>query len=171
MIQLLKNDILIFLDKINSKLKRKITLIAVGETAMVLLDLKKSTDDMDFNIPLEIDYNEFQKIINEIEPEIKIDYYTSNMIFSEVLPTDYQKIAIKCNSQIDKIDLYALNPIDIICSKISRLNESDIEDIKACISYSNFTKSQIKERAMQYEHAGSDEVFNQNLEYVLETLF
>jgi len=171
MMQLLKNDILIFLDTLNSKLKRKITLIAVGETAMVLLDIKKSTDDMDFNIPLEIDYKEFQKIINEIGPEIKIDYYTSNMIFSEVLPTDYIKIAIKCNVHFDMIDLYALNPIDIICSKISRLNESDIEDIKACISYSKFTKSQIKERAMQYERAGNDQLYYDNLQVALEILF
>jgi len=84
---------------------------------------------------------------------------------------DYLKIAIKYKYNFDKIELYILNPIDIVCSKIARLSDRDIEDIKQCIKHYNIRKSQIKERAMQYEHAGSDEVFNQNLEYVLETLF
>ena len=166
-----KNGLLDILHKIDLELKNKITIVAVGGTAMTLLGLKKITKDIDFNIPSDNDYNEFERVINEIGFNIKIDYYRKNTIFSETLPMDYLKIAIKYKYNFDKIELYILNPIDIVCSKIARLSDRDIEDIKQCIKHYNIRKSQIKERAMQYEHAGSDEVFNQNLEYVLETLF
>jgi len=148
-----KDELLIFLREFDLELKRKITLVAVGGTAMTLLEIKSDTKDIDFNIPL------------------KSDYYEQNMIFSEALPGDYLKIAIKYKSKFDKIELYILNPIDIVCSKIARFSDSDIIDIKQCIKHYNITKSQIKERAMQYTHAGSDEVFYMNLETALESLF
>jgi len=144
-----KDELLILLSEFDLELKRKITLVAVGGTAMTLLEIKSDTKDIDFNIPLKSDYYEFERVKNKIKPKIKIDYYEQNMIFSEALPGDYLKIAIKYKSKFDKIELYILNPIDIVCSKISRLNESDIEDIKECIKDFKFTKTQIKKRVLK----------------------
>jgi len=93
------------------------------------------------------------------------------MILTEALPRDYLKIVIKYEHKFNKIKLYILNPIDIVCSKIARLSDSDIEDIKECIKYYNITKSQIEERAMQYEHAGNDQLYYDNLQVALEILF
>jgi len=166
-----KDELLKFLEVFDLELKRKITIVAVGGTAMTLLGIKESTKDIDFNIPSESDYDEFIQIENKIKPNIKIDCYSQNMIFSEALPRDYLKIAIKYKSKFDKIELYILNPIDIVCSKISRLDESDIEDIKECIKDFKFTKTQIKKRALKYSRAGSDDIFNQNLKYILQNFF
>jgi len=166
-----KNELLDILHKIDLELKNKITIVAVGGTAMTLLGIKESTKDIDFNIPSHDDYKEFERVINKIRFNIKIDYYEQNMIFSEALPMDYLKIAIKYEHNFNKIKLYILNPIDIICSKIARLSDRDIEDIKECIKCYNITRSQIKERAMQYGHAGNDQLYYDNLQTALEILF
>jgi len=52
------------------------------------------------------------------------------MILTEALPRDYLKIAIKYEHNFNKIKLYILNPIDIVCSKIARLSDRDIEELK-----------------------------------------
>ncbi len=46
-----KRFLLDFLEELDKELDRKITLVAVGGTAMTLLDLKNSTIDVDFTIP------------------------------------------------------------------------------------------------------------------------
>jgi len=166
-----KNGLLGVLNKIDLELKNKITIVAIGGTAMTLLGIKEATKDIDFNIPSDNDYNEFERVINEIGFNIKIDYFKKNMILTEALPRDYLKISIKYEHNFNNIALYILNPIDIVCSKIARLSDRDIEDIKECIKYYNITKSQIKERAMQYEHAGNDQLYYDNLQVALDILF
>ena len=49
--QLNKNALLDFLELLNEELLEDITLVAVGGTAMTLLDLKSSTINVDFTIP------------------------------------------------------------------------------------------------------------------------
>jgi len=167
-----KDELLYLLQEFDLKLQNKITIVGVGGTAMTLLGVKADTKDVDFIIPSTDDYEEFMLVMNLIKPNIRIDVFKLDMILSEILPPDYLKIAIKYTDvKFSKINLYMLNPIDIICSKIARLNESDIKDIKTCISHYNITKSQIQQRAMQYEHAGSDESYYQGVEYVLKNLF
>jgi len=166
-----KNGLLGVLHKIDLELKNTITIVAIGGTAMTLLGIKEATKDIDFNIPSDNDYNEFERVINEIGFNIKIDYFKENMILTEALPKDYLKNAIKYEHNFNKIKLYILNPIDIVCSKIARLSDRDIEDIKTCIKYYNITKSQIEERALQYGHAGSDQLYYDNLQVALEILF
>ncbi len=46
-----KSALFDFLSILNDDLTRKIILVAVGGTAMTLLDLKPSTIDIDFTIP------------------------------------------------------------------------------------------------------------------------
>ena len=166
-----KNGLLGVLHKIDLELKNTITIVAIGGTAMTLLGIKEATKDIDFNIPSDNDYNEFERVINEIGFNIKIDYFKENMILTEALPKDYLKNAIKYEHNFNKIKLYILNPIDIVCSKIARLSDRDIEDIKTCIKYYNITKSQIEERAMQYGHAGNDQLYYDNLQLALDILF
>lgn len=160
-----------FLESFDEQLGRKIMLIAVGGTAMTLLGIKSSTKDIDFNIPSKGDYKEFRRLMDKIKPGVRIDCWPSNTIFSEVLPDDYTELAAKYRSGFSKIEVRILNPIDIACSKISRLYQDDVEDIKDCIEKFNITKKQLKERAQQFSQAGSGKVFNQNLKYILENMF
>jgi hypothetical protein len=55
-----KSDLIKWLKGIDKKLEKKITLVAVGGTAMTLLNLKPSTIDIDFCISSK-DVNEFKK--------------------------------------------------------------------------------------------------------------
>ena len=58
---LTKNNLIEWLKRIDNKLNRNITLTAVGGTALVLLNLKESTIDVDFDIKKE-DYDLFKKL-------------------------------------------------------------------------------------------------------------
>jgi len=44
-----KSTVFGFLQEVDKELKRKITLVAAGGTAMTLLDVKSSTIDIDFD--------------------------------------------------------------------------------------------------------------------------
>lgn len=164
-------ELLDLLNLYDEELDKQILVIAVGGTAMTLLKIKSSTKDIDFNIPYNDDFKEFTRVKNKIETDIKIDSWYSNLIFSEILPEDYIDLSIKYKTDFKNIDLRILNPIDIACSKISRLSDSDMSDIKSCIKYVNITKSQLIERASQYSRVGSDEVFELNLKYIIENIF
>ena len=166
-----EKELLGFLDAFDQELGGRIVLIAVGGTAMTLLGLKASTKDIDFNIPSEEDYKEFNRIYAKIKPGVKIDSWPSNMIFSEILPEDYVKATTLYETGFKKIEIRVLSPIDIICSKISRFNEADMEDIRDCIKYASITKEYLGNRASKYSRAGSDEVFGQNLKYIMENMF
>jgi hypothetical protein len=72
---------------------------------------------------------------------------------------------------MDKIKLYALHPIDIVASKIGRLNDRDLQDIESCISYGRLKKEEIKERAKQVGYCGNEEIYKENLRHVLEKFF
>lgn len=171
MVEVSKKGLLDFLGLFDQELGRNIVLIAVGGTAMTLLGIKASTKDIDFNIPLDDDFKEFKRLNEKITPGVKIDSWPSNMIFSEILPDDYVKATTKYKTNFKKINVRILSPIDIACSKISRFSPADMEDIQSCIKYARITKNCLAERASQYSRAGSDDVFEQNLKYIMKNMF
>jgi hypothetical protein len=166
-----KSKLLSILEPFDEQLQHKILLIAVGGTAMTLLGVKASTKDVDFNIPNKTDYNELHRLYKRIAPGVEIDHYGSNMVFSEVLPNDYIDKASDYKTSFKNIKLKVLHPLDIVCSKISRSSDADIEDIATCIKRYKLKKSDLTKRATLYERAGNDKVFSANLGIILETLF
>lgn len=166
-----KTELLQVLEPFDSQLKKKIVLIAVGGTAMTLLDIKASTKDVDFNIPKHTDYKEFASLYKKISPGVKIDFWESNMVFSEVLPNDYLEKTKRYKGDFNNIDVRILHPLDIICSKISRSNEADMEDISECIKKFKITKKQLMARAKQYGSVGNEDVFHVNLRLIIENFF
>ena len=166
-----KKQLLDVLELFDQELGRNIVLMAVGGTAMTLLGIKASTKDIDFNIPLDDDFKEFKRLNEKIKPGVKIDFWSSNTIFSGVLPSDYVKAATEYKTRFKKIDVRVLSPIDIACSKISRFNVADMEDIQSCIKHAKITKNHLAKRASQYSRAGNDDVFKQNLKHIMENMF
>lgn len=150
---------------------KKITLVAAGGTAMTLLDLKPSTIDIDFTGPYD-DIAEFNRIQNGIPHGFKIDTWSDGMVFSQGLPDDYLKksIAIK-TKKLKKINLKALHPVDIIVTKIGRLNDRDVQDIRDCIKKFKLGKNQIAKRAGAVQYAGNERVYEDNLQYILDSFF
>ncbi len=67
--------------------------------------------------------------------------------------------------------LKALSPIDIVVTKIGRLNQRDKEDIEMCIRKFKITKNQVIKRAKEVEYVGREENYEINLEHVLKNFF
>lgn len=158
-----------FLDRLDKELAKKITLVAVGGTAMTLLNLKSSTIDIDFTIPSN-DRPAYDKAEQSIQHGLKIDVCEDGYVFCQGLPSDYLEKSSNIK-EYDHIVLKALNPIDIVVTKIGRLNERDVQDIEWCIKGCNLSKKQILDRARDIEYAGDEELYKYNLNWVLNNFF
>lgn len=153
----------------DKQLERRITLVAVGGTALTLLRAKPSTIDADLMLPTE-DYDEFQKALRIVPHGFTVHCFQGGMIFSQILPDDYLK---KCTNirKLKRIDLKALSPVDIVVTKIGRLDARDEQDIETCIRKFRLTRDQIAKRARQVQYVGREQNYETNLRHVLETLF
>jgi len=165
-----KEPLLSLIKEIDAHLERKIDLYAVGGTAMTLLDLKASTKDIDFNLKPS-DYKEFKNALAKTIHGYRIDIYSDGLIFTQQLPQDYEDKAIPIKSNFNKINLYSIHPVDIVVTKIGRLNERDFEDIKDCITKYKLTKKQVRERGKQVIYAGNEELYKYNLQDTLNKMF
>jgi hypothetical protein len=167
-----KSALFDFLDILNDELTRTITLIAVGGTAMTLLDLKPSTIDVDFTIPSN-DFQEYKRAEKSMPPHgLKIHIWPDGWIFCQSLPDDYltKSITIK---RFTNILLKALHPADIVVTKIGRLDERDIQDIEKCIRKFNISKAEIETRAaiVGPTYVPRKEDYLHNLQWVIEKFF
>lgn len=165
-----KNKLLDFLEVLDEEIDGKITLVAAGGTAMTLLDLKTSTIDIDFTIPHE-DMQKFEHALEKVQHGFKIDYWTGGVVFSQTLPDDYLEKSIPIKTRLANIELRALHPIDIVATKIGRLDERDSQDIRSCIEKFKLTKKQVEERAKLVDYVGHEETYQANLTYVLKNFF
>ena len=165
-----KTGLVDFLDIVDREMKRKITLVAVGGTAMTLLDLKPSTIDIDFTAPSD-DLHDFKEALKSVPHGFKIDCWADGMVFSQILPEDYLKRSITVKTELKNISLRALHPVDIVVTKAGRLDERDIQDIDACIKKYRITRSQIVKRSSQVQYVGNEENYNTNLQHLLKRFF
>ncbi|MBN1244757.1 hypothetical protein JXA31_04100 [Candidatus Bathyarchaeota archaeon] len=166
-----KSALLEFLEVLNDDLTRKITLVAAGGTAMTLLDLKPSTIDIDFTIPSS-DLPEFERALKNNPPGFKVDRWADGYVFCQSLPDDYLDKSIEIK-EYSHISLRALNPVDIIVTKIGRLNHRDIQDIETCITAFKITKDQITARAalVSPTYVPREEDYLYHLERVIQKFF
>ena len=159
-----------FLGEIDKELPRKIIVVAVGGTAMTLVNAKPSTIDVDFTI-LGEDYDEFERAKKIVQPGFRVDVFRDGAVFVTILPDDYLDKSKSIATNLKNIDLRALDPVDIIITKIARLDGRDEQDIESCIANFQITQKQIEQRAKNMNCAGNDEVFVNNLKTVLGKFF
>ena len=159
-----------FLGEIDKELKRKIVAVAVGGTAMTLLKAKPSTIDVDFTIPSEY-YTEFETAKKIVQPGFRVDLFHDGAVFLNMLPEDYLKRSIPIKTKLKNIDLRALQPLDIVVTKIGRFDGRDEQDIGSCIRKFKLEKNQIIKRASQLGYAVSDETFQINLQNIVKKFF
>lgn len=169
---MLLNDkvLLDFLEEIDNELERWITLVAVGGTALTLLGAKPSTIDVDFTLPGE-DYDAFQRALAIVPHGFEVHCFQGSMIFSQDLPDDYLDKSSSVKTRMKNIELRTLSPLDIVVTKIGRLDQRDKEDIAACIRKFGLTKKQVAERAKQVDYVGREENYEINLRHTLENFF
>jgi hypothetical protein len=164
-----KSRLLDFLELIDREMPRQITLVAVGGTAMTLLNAKPSTLDIDFTGPRE-DIALFDRVHKTIPHGLKIHTWADGWVFSQCLPPDYLTKSKKMK-EFRNIELRALDPLDIVVTKIGRLDERDIQDIQECIRIFRLMKSEVKKRAAQIEYLGNVEDFEYHLRLALHRFF
>src|SRR5208283_5563491 len=133
-----KSALFEFLEVVSEELTKRITLIGVGGTAMTLLNLKHSTIDIDFTIP-EADMLEFDRVLKNNSPGFRVDRWPNGYVFCQYLPDDYLEKSVKIK-EFKHISLRAIQPVDIIVTKIGRLDSRDIQDIGDCIRKGNVSK-------------------------------
>lgn len=142
--------------ELDNYLTRKIKLIAIGGTALTLLNKKSSTKDIDICFLNESDEKIFLKTAERlgykiqsarklIEQDLVIDYYCNGYIFCVQLEGDYFEKAIEIR-KMQKLELYALNPLDLVITKTARLNDRDQDDIKTILSSYPIDQKELVER-------------------------
>ena len=159
-----------FLGEVDKELSHKIVVVAVGGTAMTLVKAKPSTIDIDFTIPGEF-YDEFAKAKKIVNPGFRVDLFHDGAVFTTMLPEDYLKKSKLIRTSLKNLQLRTLDPVDIIITKIARLDKRDEQDIESCIKKFKIKKSQITKRAKEIGYAGNDKVFKGNLEIMLKKFF
>lgn len=165
-----KRQLLDFLEELDGELEHKITVVAVGGTAMTLHNAKESTIDVDFTIPAQ-DYSEFHRVLDLVPHGFKVDTWNNGMVFSQDLPDDYLAKSKSVRTRMKNMKLRTLDPVDIIVTKIGRLNTRDKEDIATCIKKFHITKAQIRKRAKQVIYTGREENYEINLNHVMKNFF
>lgn len=165
-----KEDLLNWLKEIDSKLSKKMIIVAVGGTAMTLLGLKPSTKDVDFCLNSK-DEKVFRKL--SADSKFKVDLFKDGYIFSEQLPEDYIKKSNKIKINFVNLDLRILSPVDIIITKTARLNERDEEDISTLAKTNKIKRKELEERFEQVKesYAGNEEDYKYHFELVLKRHF
>jgi hypothetical protein len=165
-----KQDLLDWLKQIDKNLKKKMTIIAVGGTAMTLLNLKESTKDVDFCVETN-NYNKFKELSKS--NIFIVDIFQEGYIFTLQLPEDYKKKSSKHKQKFKYLDLRVLMLEDIIITKTARLNTRDIEDIKILSETGKINLNRLKERFKEVytTFAGNEKDFKYHFNLVLKMFF
>lgn len=181
-------------DKAIPAADRKITLVGAGDTALALLELKPPTVHLDFTGPDSDDLVAFERACTTntntatstattttaagagaaIPPPngFQVHIWNGGKVFGQQLPDDYIKASMQVSAGLlNRIDLRALHPLDIVATKIEKLAESDMRDIKACIRQFKLGKNQISKRARALQSVGDEAKFERNLEHVLSLYY
>lgn len=123
--------------------------------------------DQNINIPSKLTVL-WQNENGEFE-ELAYDYNYSPTL--GLMHEDYDRRAIFKFSIDDKLNVYILDPVDLIISKLSRFGEQDQEDIQRIIQNDLVNKSQLEELAndaITIASAGRPETFKLHLALTLE---
>ncbi len=165
-----KTDLMDWLRAVDKKVESKITLVAVGGTALTLTGLKSSTKDIDFCIDSK-NTDIFRKIIKK--EKFKIDLFYDGFIFSEQLPDDYIQKSNKIKTGLMNIELRVLSFPDIIITKAARYNERDAGDIEAIAKTNKVKKEELVNRFKQVKEifAGNEADYEYHFNLVLKRHF
>ena len=126
----------------NTFLKRKVHLIACGGTALTLMDIKPSTKDVDFIIPIEPEYRYLIKTLKDLGYKQQtgsgwnksgdlfvFDLFMSQRIHTtDLLESPLDKGNHTLFKEFSHLYIGILNPYDLMASKLFRGTPVDFED-------------------------------------------
>jgi hypothetical protein len=164
----------------------RVNLIACGGTALTLLDIKDSTKDIDFVVPVTKQHKTLMKFLRSLgyqekggglahpdDPYFLYQFWQGNRVFTTDLldsPLEPERnIPIK---RWRHIYVGALNIVDLIITKMFRGTELDIEDCVAAYAVSNVDPSRLLNRYLEAaKYDLNPEKVHQNLILLLEDLY
>lgn len=137
-----KQALLEVLGQWNGFLKRKVHLIACGGTALTLLDVKPSTKDVDFIVPIEVEYKYLIRVLRDLgyqqatssgwrrKDEVFIfDIFLGKRIHTtELLESPLESGRHMLLKEFSHLYVGILNEYDLIASKLFRGAGVDFED-------------------------------------------
>jgi hypothetical protein len=140
--QLNKQTLLDVLRQWNGFFRRKIHLIACGGTALTLMNIKPSTKDVDFLVPVEPEYRYLIKTLKDLgyrqitgsgwqkKGELFIfDLFAGKRIHTtELLQSPLEAGNHTLFKEFSQLYIGILNPYDLIASKLFRGTDVDFED-------------------------------------------
>ena len=141
-------DLFELLNSLSRYIEEKITMYALGGTALTILGIKPSTLDIDVNIHSDLEYRYVCKIFEQIgfkrigtirwrtQEGLAFDLFTgSNFLGTQLLSDGLEKS--KFIKSFGTIELRTLSLEDIIISKLARGDERDFIDIKQILGAQN----------------------------------
>lgn len=125
-----KSALLEYIGKVDELADESFTLVGMGGTSLALQDIKRTTYDVDVMVAKGV-YESFVALRRRV-PDIKhVDSFRPGRAVSVLLPSDYLELSLHCKTY-SKIELFALNVVDVIITKSARLEPKDFMDIEAC---------------------------------------
>ena len=156
------------LKNIDNILEEKCVVVGVGGTGMVLRGIKNSTEDVDFTI--REGYSIFVRAINHLRLQHIIDSWIDGEIYLNNLPSDYFRKS-KFEFSFEKLNVHSLSPVDIIITKIGRLNQRDRIDIESMIRHENMSPEEIVNRSKELDYGGLHTTYFDNFRQVMADNF
>ncbi len=135
-----------FLTRLNSAVKKKVTVVLIGGNALVFLDMKEGTTDVD--IVCRSTEPEVAKFCREYlgKYKVKSECFIDGL-FKGIRIKDYLKNAYSLDQEeFPNIDLKILNLYDIILMKIDRSLPRDLEDISKAARQGKISRDELDKR-------------------------
>ena len=166
---------------ISKFIEKEIKMYALGGTALTILNIKKSTMDVDINIESNDEYHYICKIFENLGFErngirwisqegLAFDlFYGSNILGTELLPNCIEKS--KFIKSFDNIKLYTLPLEDIIISKLARGDSRDFDDIKMILKIKKINLKDLVQRYKETMEASIVANYQQKLLDLIEIKF
>ncbi|MFH1276351.1 MAG: DUF6036 family nucleotidyltransferase [Candidatus Woesearchaeota archaeon] len=172
------NELFELLESISGHIERKISMYALGGTALTILGIKQSTLDIDINIDLESEYKYIKKIFEQIgfkkigayrwltQESLAFDlFFGSNILGTNLLSDCLDKS--KLIKSFGMINLYTLSLYDIIISKLARGDERDFNDIKNIFESEKIDVNKLIKR---YKETMEDSIVGQYKQKLLDLI-
>lgn len=150
-----------------TQLRQPIRMLIAGGMATHLYTAARVTTDVDA---------EFSKRIL-LPNDLIVETKDGNMLYLDsnynstfaLMHENYQEDAVRVPIGTDLVHVYVLSPIDLIVSKIARLNGPDREDIAAIISKFHITAREIEDRTEEAlaGYIGNTDYLHMNIRDVL----
>jgi len=158
--RLTNDDLFQTIENWDSLMNFRVRLIACGGTALTLLNIKESTKDIDFIVPVHTECGRLMKFLTDIgyremggglahpdDPHFLYQFWPGNRVYT----TDLLNPPLEEGNHImirryRRIYLGALNLVDLIITKMFRGTSTDLDDCVAVFSTGRVDEEELFER-------------------------